>query len=581
VGLIGAWVLALGLAGGVVGLPERCPDVTPAQVDAAAVDAVSWFARNQLPDGRWVYRYNLEDDVVDRQPHTVRHSGVTMSLYQAHRAGIPRALEVADAGAEWSLGHLLHHDDWAAVAPTAQVPTGGTALLVAGLSIRRAATDDDRYDHELRAMGRFLVTMTEPSGAVLALWDPAAEQPVPDRYSAFYTGETYFALGLLANVDSEGPWRETADRIGAYLATQRDEVEEIFPPASDHWAAYGLATSAVGSDGALSSTERAYARRLAGIFGVEVRYESQRTGEGLNRWVLRGPRALGAGLGTLGEGLGALWRLAEHDEALGRHRDAIGERLRCVAGMLVDRQMNATEAANAARADLVRGAWFSLGWTQMDDQQHALSALLVANPTLAQSEAGGSSEEGSVGPLPWLVVIAVAAVNPLRVRRLNQPTRNPAPTRGLRSIVAGSAIAAACLAAVSVVADPLLRAIDVSPPTALIAAGLVVGLTALVDFVRPHTEPWHDEPGPLALLTPVAVPGLLRPAAVLLVLAVAADVRIASGLVLAGGVAACGLAALVPATPTLSRFDAWAWRALAALAILGAADVIVDGVFAI
>lgn len=576
-----AWALALGLARGVVGLPERCPDVAAGEVDAAAVEAVSWFARNQLPDGRWVYRYNLDDDQVDRQPHTVRHSGVTMSLYQAHGAGIPRALEVADAGAEWSLGHLLHRDDWAAVAPTAQVPTGGTALLVAGLAIRRAATDDDRYDDELRAMGRFLVTMTEPSGAVLALWDSAAERPVPARYSAFYTGETYFALGLLANVDSEGPWRETAGRIGAYLATERDEVEQIFPPVSDHWAAYGLATSAVGSDRPLSASERAYARRLAGIFGMEVRYESQRTGEGLNRWVLRGPWALGAGLGTLGEGLGALWRLTEYDEAIASHRDAIGERLRCVTGILVDRQMNAAEASDATQPDLVRGAWFRLGWTQMDDQQHALSALLVADETLAQSAADGSSGEDNVGPLLWLVVIAIAAVNPLRVRRLTQPAENPARARGWRPIVVGSAVAAACLVGVSVVADPLLRAIDVSPPTAVIAAGLVVGLTALVDFVRPDTEPWHSEPGGLSPLAPVAVPALLRPATVLLVLAVAADVRVANGVTLAAAVAACGLAALWSVVRLGTRFDMWAWRAVAAIAILGAVDLIVDGVFAI
>jgi hypothetical protein len=588
-----SWVLALGLAWGIVGLPERCPTVSPAEAEAAAVETVEWFARNQLADGRWVYRYNLDRDEVDLQPHTVRHSGVTMSLYQAHEAGIEGALEIADAGTEWSLSHLLEHDGWAAVAPTSQVPTGGTALLLAGLAIRRDATDDPRYDDEMRAMGRFLEAMTEPSGAVLAVWDSREERPIPGVYSQFFTGEAYFALALLAHVDPDGGWDAVADRIGHYLATERDEAEEIFPPTSDHWAAYGLAASALGA-GPLSDAERDYALRQAGIFSVQVRYESQRTGEGLNRWVLRGPRALAAGVGTLGEGLGSLWQLAEHDDVVAGERDAIGERLRCVAGMLVERQKDATQAAETARPDLVQGAWFRLGWTQKDDQQHALSALLLALPALAESETGdGSSGGDSLGRTLWLVIIAVAVVNPLRVRRLLAASGDAAPASGragwrggpaIRALT-GAAVTAAGLVAVAAVADPLLRGIDVSPPTALIAAGLVAGLTAVGDFLRPRVEPWAtpaaNPSGRLAPVVPVAVPGLLRPAAVLLVLALAADVGFATGLAVAAGAVACAAAAARPATREPGWLDAVLWRAVAAVAIVGAVDLMIDGIFAV
>jgi hypothetical protein len=475
------------------------------------------------------------------------------------------------------------------VAPTRQVPTGGTALLLAGLAIRRDATGDPRYDDEMRAMGRFLEAMTEPSGAVLAAWDSGTERPIPGVYSQFFTGEAYFALALLAEVDPGGGWDATANRIGEYLATERDEAEDIFPPTSDHWAAYGLDASARGAGRALSGTEREYAQRLAGIFSVQVRYESQRTGEGLNRWVLRGPRALAAGVGTLGEGLGSLWQLAGHDvaladDALADDRDAIGERLRCVAGMLVDRQKDAAQAAETAQPELVQGAWFRLGWTQKDDQQHALSALLLALPALAESGTGdGSSGGDSLGRTLWLVIIAVAVVNPLRVRSLLAATGRrhslAMPT------LAGAVVTAAGLAAVAAVAAPLLRGIDVSPPTALIAAGLVAGLTAVGDFLRPRVEPWAassaNAPGRLPPVVPVAVPGLLRPAAVLLVLALAADVGFATGLAVAVGVVACAVAAARPAAGEPSRLEAVLWRAVAAVAVVGAVDLIVDGIFAI
>lgn len=581
--VIVAWVLALGLARGLVGLPEHCPPVSPAEARAAAVEAVDWFARNQLPDGRWVYRYNLDSNEVDRQPHTVRHSGVTMSLYQAHQAGIPGALDVADAGVEWAMGHLLHHDGWAALAPTSRVPTGGTALLVAGLAMRRAATDDARYDNELRAMGRFLVAMTESSGAVLALWDRDAERPVSGVYSAFFTGETYFALELLASIDLDGDWEAAADHIGEYLATERDQAEGIFPPTSDHWAAYGLAAASVDNGQPLDDGQGSYARRLAGIFSVQLRYESQRTGEGLNRWVLRGPQALGAGVGTLGEGLGALWRVAQHDEALAADRAAIGERLRCVAGMLVDRQMDASEAAATAQPDLVRGAWFRLGWTQKDDQQHALSALLLAEPALAESGLGYESPgDDSVGRALWLGMIAVAVVNPLRVRRLlGSDAKTPASSPGWRQVLAGGVIAAGVLAVVASVAAPLLRAIDVSPPTALIAAGLVTGVTALGDFVRPNVAPWSAGSARTSWVVPLAMPGLLRPAVVLLVLAVAADLRPSVGLAVTLAVAACSLAARRTATGEQTTLEMVLWRTIAAVATLGAVDVIVDGIFSI
>ncbi|HEX6421063.1 MAG TPA: hypothetical protein VFZ77_21345, partial [Acidimicrobiales bacterium] len=373
-----AWVAVLALARGVLALPERCPPASPADVRAAAGEAVGWFQRNQGGDGRWLYRYDRDADATDHRSHVVRQAGITLSLYQAHAAGLAGALEPADDGVDWLLGETVRHGGWAAVRRGDLAPTGASALLVAALATRRDATGDPRYDDDLDALAAFLVTMTEPSGAVGANWDIGARRPVPGDYSVFFTGEAYFALAALARVDPGGDWAATADRIGRYLTTERDRAEDLFPPTSDHWAAYGLAATADARP--LDGDEVAYAERLAGIFSVEVRYESQRTGTGLNRWVLRGPQVLGAGLGTIGEGLGSLWRVAGADGRLAGERAAIAERARCVAGMLVDRQVGAAEAAEAGRPDMARGAWFRGGVTQMDDQQHALSALLLAAP---------------------------------------------------------------------------------------------------------------------------------------------------------------------------------------------------------
>ncbi len=154
---------------------------------------------------------------------------------------MPGASRSADRGTEWALDRLIERDGWTAFAGEGRVTTGATALLAAGLTIRREATGDTRYDRLLRRLGRFLLAQTEPSGAVLAGYDLTRGAPVPGEYSKYYTGEAYWALARLHRAFPGEGWGEAADRIGAYLAKSRDEAEDHWPPIPDHWAAYGAA----------------------------------------------------------------------------------------------------------------------------------------------------------------------------------------------------------------------------------------------------------------------------------------------------------------------------------------------------
>src|SRR5918995_472589 len=123
--LAAPWILLLGLTRGVVTLPERCPPATADRARAAAVEAVGWFERNQRADRPWGYRYDRDADEVNRQDHVVRQAGITLSLYQAHAAGIAGALEPADEGVDWLLGELVRHDDWRPSSGAAWPPPGG------------------------------------------------------------------------------------------------------------------------------------------------------------------------------------------------------------------------------------------------------------------------------------------------------------------------------------------------------------------------------------------------------------------------------------------------------------------------
>ncbi len=364
-----AWVGGLAVVA-VTAHPEACPTVTVEEARASAQAGIDWIALNQDPAGRFLYRYDRDDAEVLPGYNYVRHAGTLLALEQAAATGLDGAAAAAEAATDFAVGALTPLDGHRA-AFTAD--TGGTGLLVAALVEHRRATGSTANDELLRDLGRFLVTTVTDDGAVVALWDLDADDPVEGSRSPFFTGEILWALARLhAEFPDEG-WDEPARRISAYLTSERDDAERRFPPVSDHWGAYGwdeiAAWPAELTDGELS-----YAERQAGLFGLQVRYESQRRASGVVR-LTRGPYALTAGVGTLGEGLGGIRRLAERAPGLDVDREAVDERLACVAGMLVERQTHSDDP----RLD---GAWFRYGVTQVDDQQHAISALLAATAVL-------------------------------------------------------------------------------------------------------------------------------------------------------------------------------------------------------
>ena len=191
----GSLLVAGSLAFGVLSPPEHCPAVTSASLLQAASETVDWFARNQNADGTWLYQYRAETDTVVDDYNVVRHAGAVMGLYMAAGYGIEEALPLAERGLEWSRDGLIRGDGLGCGGHGAGDPsTGGTALLLAGLADRREQTGDTRDDELMVELAQFLVTQTEPSGAVLASYDMATGAPVAGVYSKYYTGEAYWAL---------------------------------------------------------------------------------------------------------------------------------------------------------------------------------------------------------------------------------------------------------------------------------------------------------------------------------------------------------------------------------------------------
>lgn len=379
------WVVGAATLRTTLLMPHLCPPVSNASALVAAQEAGAWIERAQAPDGSYVYEYDREANVEPGGYNVVRHAGVTMSLYQLAVTGDNGALATADRGMAFMVGSLYRHDDWAAFAnpDDGGVQLGASALMLAGLMQRRIATNDPRFDKLSREVARGLLALQLPDGAFLNRWDPRTKAPMPVERSKYATGEAFWGLTLMHRFFPDEGWDLYARQTADYLTFTRDEYEEQkFPPWADQWAAYGLGEMATWPP---SDENVAYARTLAERFGFLVRVESQRRDNWFSK-MLHGRQARAAGMGTWVEGLTSLHRLASVDPRMADMEDKLAERIDCGAGMLAERQVSPGEAAATANAVRTRGAWFTNAVTRMDDQQHALSALLRAAPIIAKPE---------------------------------------------------------------------------------------------------------------------------------------------------------------------------------------------------
>ncbi len=336
--------------------------------------------RNMDEEGRFLYGYDRDTAQVSSDYNIVRHAGAMNALYQLASVGETRFLEPANRSLGYLLERAIDHDGWTTIAANGDRATLGTVgFTVVALVQRRALTGDLGFDDLMRALGRFILAQQEPEGSIRAYWNPATGEASPGEYGQFATGEAVWALVELDNTFPGEGWWETAELTLHYLADgSRAGKEGYSLRLPDHWAAYALA--AAGSQ-RLDDELIGYAQRLAGYFSARLRIEAQRTGTPLSI-VTRGFPALPSGVGTAAEGMAALYRLAGDDPRLAAIRPDMAERLACNAGLMVERQVQPSEAgADPGREE---GAWFYRSYTQVDFQQHVLSGLLGAEQAMRE-----------------------------------------------------------------------------------------------------------------------------------------------------------------------------------------------------
>ncbi|HLT21067.1 MAG TPA: prenyltransferase/squalene oxidase repeat-containing protein [Thermomicrobiales bacterium] len=368
------WAAVLGIVRVTVAPAELCGPGSAESFRDTALDAAGWLKANQFDDGSYVYIYDRDEDALPDDYNIVRHAGVTMSLYQvAGRLGDAASFEAAERGTAYLIENMHYHDDWGGPVEGGNIKVGTAALMTIALAERRLLTGEDTYDDVMRALGRFLLAQQKEDGGFYTKWFVESESMDLVSTSAYYPGEALWALAMLHEAFPGEGWDAAAWKAADFVTLLRDDVENVpYPPLNDHWAAYGMAEMV---EWGLADHHIDYARRLAGRFSLFIRFEAQKTDEGLNL-LLRGDSRNASALGTWVEGMAALWRLAESDERMADLAGDIREQAACGADLLARRQ------AEDDRPPREAGAWFIHGRTRMDDQQHAISGLIYTADAL-------------------------------------------------------------------------------------------------------------------------------------------------------------------------------------------------------
>jgi len=176
-----------------------------------------------------------------------------------------------------------------------------------------------------------------------------------------------------------------------------------------------------------------------------------------------------------------------------------------------------------------------------------------------------------------LLVAFVAAVNPPR-SRLALPDQGAGRPRPL-VVVIGSVGAVAVIAGLAGASAPVLDAVEVTPETFRIAAGLVAVLAGGWAFVFPLPTSEPPLRGWRAGIWPVAYPLILAPEVLLLAIAGGTqNGAVGTTAAAVSAIAALGLLGLVPDRGTAPRVLAAAGRVLAGLLVVVGIFLMIDGI---
>jgi hypothetical protein len=217
------------------------------EVRGAIVAAGGYLVRATGPDGRFVYRTDLDPTFFPEPSYNIlRHAGTVYSLGMYYgwepkeetRRAMERATRylrqccVDEIPGQEGLLAVWSPPEIVLTGKPLQAKLGGTGLGLVALVGMEEAGPGSTPAAELAALGRFLIFMQKPDGSFYSKYFPS--QGRDDSWtSLYYPGEAALGLVMLAEQEGSRSWLEAAASALGYLAKSR-EGQSTLP--ADHWA---------------------------------------------------------------------------------------------------------------------------------------------------------------------------------------------------------------------------------------------------------------------------------------------------------------------------------------------------------
>lgn len=214
---------------------------SPTEISHAITLAASYLERACGPDGRFVYRININSGEQSRSYNIVRHSGAIYALsMQQHTKPDQKAVDAMSRAAFFMrqnyIGPGVRPDQlvvWSKPLPQpSAADLGATGLGLVALTSVELAKPNSVPHEQLQAMGRFLLFLQKSDGSFVSKYR-IESGPDEDFESLYYPGEAALGLIDLYEVDRSLVWLNAAAKALSYLARSRALLADV-PP--DHWA---------------------------------------------------------------------------------------------------------------------------------------------------------------------------------------------------------------------------------------------------------------------------------------------------------------------------------------------------------
>ena len=211
------------------------------EIRSAVELARSYMERVCGPDGRFVYRTNMQSGRQSDSYNIVRHGGAIYALgmlqhSQRDQQGIDAMLRAALFLRKSYIGPGVRPNQlvvWSKPLPQkSPADLGATGLGLVALTSVEHAKPNSVPLLQLQELGNFLVFLQKDDGSFVNKYS-SESGAAEDFESLYYPGEAALGLIDLYEIDHSPVWLAAATKALSYLARSRARLTEV-PP--DHWA---------------------------------------------------------------------------------------------------------------------------------------------------------------------------------------------------------------------------------------------------------------------------------------------------------------------------------------------------------